>query len=202
MNTLTRRIGSGLLSLATAVTLGAGLVVAPATMTSAVATSTSSASCNRVVGTPGSIDSLPLSQRNWPLTGGLHMSTTGNVARNSGVIDGRTHLYNSYWGMGYTGETVVLLRNSCRELIGVTDAQTWGVDAKAWFWNANERHMRWHAEVSPMIAQRVAYAEVVHNRVTGADGAARQEEWRRAACLVWKTHVPFMPCPVMKSQIR
>lgn len=151
--------------------------------TAVASTSVSSDWCNRDLGS----GSVRFSKRSWPLTGGLHMDTyNGTVSRSSGLVSGTTHLYNSYWGMGYTGSTMVVLRNSCGEVIGVTQPARWGVDAKAWFWNGNERYEYHGQPISSTITRRVASAEVIHNRVTGTDYKARYNYLRDLACQVYQ----------------
>lgn len=179
---------AGALAGVATIVLGAGLATAPgATATAAAA----GLDCNRIVGTPGQISSLKFDKRQWPLTGGLHMHTyNGNFGRNTGIVDGTTHLYNSYWGMGYHGQTMVLARNSCGELIGVTEPKTYGVDAKAWFWNANERRQHWTAKLPADIAQRTASVEVVHNRVSGPGDYKEYNRIRDLACAIAG---PFIP---------
>ncbi|MBA4085252.1 hypothetical protein [Janibacter terrae] len=145
--------------------------------------STTSDWCNRDLGA----GSVSFSKRSWPLTGGLHMDTyNGTVSRSQGLVSGTTHLYNSYWGMGYTGSTMVVLRNSCGEVIGVTPPARWGVDAKTWFWNGNERYEYHGQPISSTITSRVASAEVIHNRVTGTDYKARYNTIRDLACQVFE----------------
>lgn len=150
---------------------------------SALAAPASAAGCNDPVGTPGSIPSLSFAKRDWPLTGGLHMNTyNGNVGRNNGVVDATTHIYNSYWGMGYTGSMMVVLRNTCGELIGVTKPSQWGVDAKSWFWNSNERREHSSTTIPAAVANRVASAEVIHNRVAGTNAKDQYNYLRDLAC--------------------
>ncbi len=190
--TTTTRLKAAALSAAAATVLGLGLAVAPA----GTATASDAEWCNRVVGTVGSIPSLGFSKRDWPLTGGLHMSTyNGSFGRNSGVVDGTTHIYNSYWGMGYTGSVMLLARNSCGELIGVTKPQQWGVDAKTWFWNANERRAHWSTTLPVDVASRTASVEVVHDRVTGGDPFYRYNLARDQACRVWAGLGKTCPLP-------
>ncbi len=179
MRTITRRVATVLATLASATAL--------AVMPGATSASASASLCTDPVGTPGSIPALGFSQRDWPLTGGLHMNTyNGAVNRNSGGVDATTHIYNSYWGMGYHGSVIVLLRNGCGDLIGVTQPQKWGVDAKSWFWNSNERREHW---VSPMpvdVTMRTASTQVVHNRVTSPnDHIATYNYYRDIACKFW-----------------
>jgi hypothetical protein len=119
----------------------------------------------------------------------------GHVNRNAGGVDATTHLYNSYWGQGYSGQVTVLLRNRCGDLIGVTKPQQWGVDAKSWFWNANERSEHWEVEMPEEVTSRTTSVEIVHNRVTG-DAYAQFNGWRDRACGVWTFYQPGTPCPV------
>ena len=184
--TASRFLKTTALTAAALVTLGLGLSVAPGEAQAADPT------CNRVVST----QALSFSQRNWPLTGGLHMSTTGSYGRDIGTVSGVTHLYNSYWGMGYTGSVTVLAYNSCGELIGVTPTKSWGVDAKSWFWNSNERREAWSVSMPAEIATRTATVQVVHNRVTG-DALASYRIWRDRACTVFSTYYAG-PCLLPK----
>lgn len=157
----------------------------------------SAAGCNDPVGTPGSISALTFGKRDWPLTGGLHMDTyDGYFGRNNGVVDATTHLYNSYWGMGYTGSMMVTMRNTCGELIGVTTPAQWGVDAKSWFWNANERWEHSTRSVPTDVANRVASVQVIHNRVAGTDAKANYNYLRDIACQTWDKYKPGVPCPL------
>lgn len=196
MNTTSLRVKAAALGCAAATVLGLGLIAGP-TATASAATDVD-LSCNRVVGTVGSIPSLTFSKRTWPLTGGLHMDTyEGYFGRNNGVVDATTHLYNSYWGMGYTGQVLVVARNSCGELIGVTQPQSWGVDAKTWFWNANERWEHWNTGLPVDVASRTASVEVIHNRVTG-DPFNRYRSLRDQACAVWDVYQPGTICPLPK----
>lgn len=155
-------------------------------VTVAATAESASASCSTgPVGTPGSIPALSFSKRDWPLTGGLHMNTyNGSVSRNNGTVTAVTHLYNSYWGMGYKGQVFVKLYNGCNDLIGVTLPKTYGVEAKSWFWNANERRESWSDQVPTVVANRVARVEVVHNRVTGSPYQT-YNQLRDVACAFW-----------------
>ncbi len=160
------------------------------------ATPASAAGCNDPVGTPGSISSLSFAKRDWPLTGGLHMNTyDGYVGRNNGVVDGTTHIYNSYWGMGYTGSTMVILRNRCNEAIGVTKPAQWGVDAKSWFWNSNERREHFATTIPVDVANRVASAQVIHNRVAGSNAKDQYNYWRGVVCGVLDKYHLLAACP-------
>lgn len=144
---------------------------------------TSTTDCNRDLGT----SALKFRKRSWPLNGGLHMDTyNGTVGRTTGSVAATTHLYNSYWGTGYTGSTMIVLYNSCDEPIGVTTPQRWGVDAKAWFWNTNERY-EWHSQQLPTtITRKAARVEVIHNRVSGGNDYTKYNKIRDAACSVVK----------------
>ncbi|MGI8947000.1 MAG: hypothetical protein ACR2FV_03295 [Ornithinimicrobium sp.] len=156
-------------------------------------TMSSSDWCNRQLGTPGSIPSLGFGKRSWPLTGGLHMNTyNGTVARNTGTVSATTHLYNSYWGMGYTGAVTVVLKNSCNEPIGVTTPAQYGVDAKAWFWNQNERWEYHSDNLGADITSRTASVEVIHNRVTGANAIENYRRLRSIACAVYEPGCKFI----------
>ncbi len=119
-----------------------------------------------VPGAPGDVPALTFNQRNWPLTGGLHMNTDGSINRNTGGVEGTTHIYNSYWALGYSGMVLVKLYNGCGDLIGVTPPHRYGVDAKGLFVKTNERTVAWSETIDPAIAARVNSAEVVHSRVT------------------------------------
>ncbi|NLE96629.1 MAG: hypothetical protein GX596_01385 [Propionibacterium sp.] len=131
-----------------------------------------------------SSQNLSFQKRSWPLTGGLNMNTNGRVTRNSGMVDATVHIYNSYWGTGYTGSVMLLLRDNCGGLIGVTEPARWGVEAKAWFWNANERHEHYVARVDQRITSRVASVEVIHNRyTTGENMKASYNAARDIACI-------------------
>lgn len=195
----TVRLGRRLVALAgtTAAVATIATATAPAATASPTLTSgstTTATDCNRDLGTTA----LRYNKRSWPLTGGLHMDTyNGTVGRSNGSVAGTTHLYNSYWGTGYTGSTMVVLYNSCNEPIGVTTPLRWGVDAKAWFWNTNERY-EWHQQhLSPTITKKAARAEVIHNRVTGGNDYTKYNIIRDAACQVLKA-TPFglTTCPL------
>lgn len=121
--------------------------------------------CGTPVGTPGAISALSFGKRNWPLSGGLHMDTQATINRNNGAVSGTVHLYNSYWGMGYTGAVKVVLRDRCGNTIATTTSRQWNVDAKALPWGTSERWVAYNASVSPSVANRVASAEAVHTRV-------------------------------------
>lgn len=176
--------------------LGA-LVFATSGLALVAPASSASAECSTgPVGTPGSIPALSFSQRNWPLTGGLHMNTyNGFMSRNNGTVTATTHLYNSYWGMGYTGQVMVKMFNGCNDLIGVTKPKTYGVDAKTWFWNANERYESWAETMDPAIANRVARVEVVHNRVTTSPYEIYNRH-RDTACAFWPMIDSSRACPL------
>lgn len=157
-------------------------IVSPAGPSSTGSTPTGT-QCGAPVGTPGSITALSFGKRDWPLTGGLHMDTSnGRVDRNTGTVDATVHLYNSYWGMGYTGSVLMVLRDNCGGMIGVTKPGQWGVDAKAWFWNTNERRVHYTASVDKRIANRVASVEVIHNRETGGEAIKLYRQAREKAC--------------------
>ena len=160
-------------------------------------TSTSSTACLDPVGTPGYIPALQFRERNWPLTGGLHMDTSGSVNRNTGLVTAQVHLYNSYWGMGYTGGTLMVLYDKCGGTIGVTKPAQWGVDAKLWAWSMNERKALYSADVPVWIANRVASVRVINTRVTGDAMINLYREIRGIACGVL-VKVPFMGghCPL------
>ena len=176
---------------AAAVASAAALAVLPAPAASA-------ASCSDPVGEPGNIEALPIAHRDWPLTGGLHMNTySGSFNRNTGGAAATTHLYNSYWGMGYHGSTMVVMRNGCGDVIGVTTPATYGVDAKSWFWNANERREFWMRSVDPAIAVRTASVQVVHNRVTTSP-ADNYNRLRDQACQFWPVIDSSRPCPLVR----
>lgn len=174
------------LGTATALPTSAQGTTAGSTASSAAATSDT---CNRDRGA----GTVPFSKRSWPLTGGLHMDTyNGTVNRSAGTVTSTNHIYNSYWGTGYTGSTMVVMRNSCGEVIGVTQPARWGVDAKAWFWNANERYEYDSQKVNSAITRRTASVEVIHNRVTGTDYKARYNSLRDLAC---QTYQPACTLP-------
>ncbi|MDF1489607.1 hypothetical protein [Tessaracoccus caeni] len=145
---------------------GRGSLPEPVRRSASVATPATAAasSCSSQVGTPGNIYAKSFAKRDWALTGGLHMDTRGTLDRNTGVVGATVHIYNSYWGTGYTGTVMLVLRDNCGGVIGVTEPKKWGVEAKAWFWNANERREHYSAQVAPEIASRVASVEVIHNR--------------------------------------
>lgn len=187
---LATRIAAGLATAATALSL--------AVLPGAAASPAAAAACTDPVGTPGSIPALGFAKRDWPLTGGLHMNTyNGAVNRNTGGVDATTHLYNSYWGMGYTGSVLVLLRNGCGDLIGVTQPRKWGVEAKAWFWNANERYEHWQSPMPLDVTVRTASAQVVHNRSTSSrDHIATYNYYRDIACKFWDSYAPNKSCPL------
>lgn len=126
---------------------------------------------------------LAFHKRDWPLTGGLHMDTKGTVNRSTGKVDATVHIYNSYYGTGYTGSMMMLLRDRCGTLIGVTQPDKWGVEAKLWFWNANERRELYVANIDQRITSRVASVEVIHNRyTTGENMKAAYNVARDIAC--------------------
>lgn len=185
-----RRLGLRVTTAVAALASAAALAVVPG------AAPASAATCTEPVGTPGSIPALGFSKRDWPLTGGLHMETyNGAVNRNYGGVDATTHLYNSYWGMGYTGSVLVLLRNGCGDLIGVTEPRKWGVEAKAWFWNANERFEHWQSPMAVDITSRTASVQVVHNRsVSSTDHIATYNYYRDIACKFWDAYQPGVAC--------
>lgn len=180
-----------------AATFGAAAFALSGLTVAATADSASAASCSDPVGTPGTISALSFGKRDWPLTGGLHMNTyNGSFSRNTGTASAVTHLYNSYWGMGYSGQTFLKLYNGCGDLIGVTAPKTYGVEAKAWFWNANERRESWSDTVPAAIANRVTRVEVVHNRVTG-DWYQTYNQLRDVACGFWPmVSGGSTPCPL------
>lgn len=116
----------------------------------------------------------------------------GTVAHNPGTVSATTHTYNSYWGTGYTGAVTVVLKNSCNEPIGVTTPAQWGVDAKTWFWNQNERR-EYHSDyLGPDITSRRASIEVIHNRVTGPNAAENYRRLRLIACTVFPAGCDFI----------
>lgn len=77
----------------------------------------------------------------------------------------------------------------------MTTPNTYGVDAKSWWWNANERRESWSGNVPEVVANRVTRVEVVHNRVTG-DWYQAYNQVRDIACTIWpKLPVGDKPCP-------
>ena len=188
-----------LVALLGAVTSVAALTATTAAPASASTTETSAATsatsdCNRDLGS----QALTFSKRSWPVTGRLHMDTySGTIGRTNGSVAATTRIYNSYWGQGYTGSTMVILYNSCNEVIGVTPPLKWGVDAKAWFWNSNER-IEPHLQTLPTdITRATARVEVVHSRVTGTD-YKKYNIMRDAACQIWPIVGGPIPCPLPK----
>ena len=181
-------VGLGMLGLS-----GAQAAAVPTTLLAPAATQ-----CGTPVGTPGYIQALSFHKRSWPLTGGLHMDSAGTFDRNTGTVSAVVHLYNSYLATGYTGTTTILMRDKCGGLVGVTKPGKWGVEAKAWFWNANERRVVWTASIDPRLANRVASVEVVHDRfTTGENMKVAYNITREAACLYIRTQIPILPgCPI------
>lgn len=192
------RIGTRLVALtgATASIAALGLATsAPASARPAETASATSATadCNRDVSTANTY----FSQRTWPVTGGLHMQTDGAVERGTGSVRAKTRLYNSYWGMGYTGATMITLYNSCDQVIAVTKPVTYGVDAKAWFWNNNDR-TETHTQTFPKeVTRKTARVEVLHTRYT-SDDRTKYNILRDAACQVWDAFPIPLPCVLPK----
>ena len=179
MSHLARRLGTTVAALLSALTV--------AVIPVATASSASAAVCSDPVGTPGNMPALTTSRHDWPLTGGLHMHTDVTVSRNTGGVDATTHTYNSYWGIGYTGGALVLMRNGCGDLIGVTQPVQFGVAAKGEFWSINDRHDFWQRPLPAEVAQRAASIEVVHSRTSNSrDMYDKYNEFRDAACRVWE----------------
>lgn len=150
------------------------------------------------IGTPGSIPALSFSKRSWPLTGGLHMNTSGAIDRNTGNVVAEVHLYNSYWAMGYTGGTMLVMKDRCGNPIWVTQPKQWGVDAKVWAWSMNERTEVYSVQVPDYIANRVASVAVTHSRVTSDTMINLYRGARSAACVYINVNFPLLGgwCPL------
>jgi opacity protein-like surface antigen len=186
MPTLARRLGGAL----AAVTSALALAVLPGALSS----SASAAVCSDPVGTPGDIPALTVSRRDYPLTGGLYMQTNATVSRNTGGVDATTHTFNTYWGIGYTGGALIVLRNGCGDLIGVTQPVQFGVAAKGEFWSINDRYDFWQKPLPAEVTQYAASAEIVHSRVSNSrDMYDKYNEFRDRACQVWDATVGT-PC--------
>ena len=180
MPTLARRLGGAL----AAVTSALALAVLPGALSS----SASAAVCSDPVGTPGNIPALTVSRRDYPLTGGLYMDTNATVSRNTGGVDATTHTFNTYWGIGYTGGVLVVLKNGCGDPIGVTEPVKFGVAAKSEFWAPHDRIDFWTKPMPAAIAQRAVTAEIVHVRAyNGRTLVDVYRGLRDSACYVLKT---------------
>jgi hypothetical protein len=136
-------------------------------------------------------------QRDWPLTGGLHMDSTIRVSRNVGLVNAEpTHIYNSYWGMGYHGDVMVILKNRCGDVIGVTRPESFGVEAKAWFWNKNQRHEYWQQSIDTAITKRTRSIQILHSRGGTGDLLTRYRQLRTTACKAWEYYMAGQKCPL------
>ena len=114
------------------------------------------------------------------------METWARVSRNVEVISGEpTRLYNSYWGMGYTGTTLVVMYNRCGDVIGVTQPESHGVEAKAWFWNANDRRIYWSQQFEPELTRRTRSIQIIHGRGSKGDFVDRYNYYRDIGCRFW-----------------
>jgi len=177
---ITRRLGTAFAAVASALAL--------AVLPGAVGAAASADCSTGPVGTAGSIPALTVSKRNWPLVEGLHMDTTATVNRNAGGVAATTHTYNSYWGIGYTGGVLVVLKNGCGDPIGVTEPVKFGVAAKSEFWAPHDRIDFWTKPMPAAIAQRAVTAEIVHVRAyNGRTLVDVYRGLRDSACYVLKT---------------
>jgi hypothetical protein len=186
---ITRRIGTAFAAVASAL----ALAILPGAVGAAA-----SANCSTgPVGTSGSIPALTVTQRNWPLVEGLHMQTTATVNRNDGGVTATTRTYNSYWGIGYTGGVLVVLKNGCGDPIGVTEPVTFGVAAKAEFWAPHDRVDFWTKPMTDLITERAVSAEIVHVRAyNGRTLIDVYRSLRDSACYVLANTNVTQNCPL------
>lgn len=177
-----RRLGLVIAAAASAL----ALAVAPG----AAAAPAAAASCSDPVGTSPNMPALRITQRNWPLTGGLHMQTDATVNRNFGGVSATTHTYNSYWGIGYTGGVLVILRNGCGDVIGVTEPVKFGVAAKSEFWAPHDRRDYWTRGMPQVVTERTASAEILHMRSSSDRSLADKYNEAAAEACRWWTLLP------------
>lgn len=93
----------------------------------------------------------------------LHMQTIGTVKRSTGHVDSSVSLVNTDWFFGRTGTAMIVLRDNCNKVIGVTKPGKWGVDA----FGVRSRTVTYNSTVDPRIAQRVASVSVLQKRHQG-----------------------------------
>jgi hypothetical protein len=150
------------------------------------------------VGTSGSIPALTFSQRNSPVSSGtgLHMTTTGQVNRNDGGVSATTQTTNTYWGIGYTGGVLLVLKDGCNDPIGVTQPLKFGVAAKGEFWSIADRRDFWAQPMPDAITERAVSVEVVHARVANDRTMIdKYNEVQAIACNAWTQIKPGTTCP-------
>jgi len=187
--TLSRRFAGAFAATATALTLA----IVPGALTSSAA-----AACSDPVGASGDMQALAYSQRNSPVSSGtgLHMTTTGQVNRNDGGVSATTQTTNTYWGIGYTGGVLVVLKNGCGDPIGVTQPLKFGVAAKGEFWSIADRRDYWAQPMPDAVTERTVSVEVVHSRVANDRTMIdKYNEFQAVACNAWPAIRPGTPCP-------
>jgi hypothetical protein len=128
---------------------------------------------------------------------GLHMETWARVSRANGLVTGEpTHTWNSYVAVGYHGSVAVELLDAGGNVIGITNPQTYGVDAKAWFWNLSDRRDFWSQQFDPIVTQNTASVKILHTSATRDNFLRDVRAIRDTACTLWAVTQPGRPCPL------
>jgi hypothetical protein len=128
---------------------------------------------------------------------GLHMETWARVSRANGLVTGEpTHTWNTYVAVGYHGSVAVELLDAGGNVIGITNPQTYGVDAKAWFWNLSDRRDFWSQQFDPVVTQRAASVKILHTSATRDNFLRDVRAIRDTACTLWTVARPGQPCPL------
>jgi hypothetical protein len=124
------------------------------------------------------------------------MTTSGQVNRNDGGVSATTQTTNTYWGIGYTGGVLVVLKNGCGDPIGVTQPLKFGVAAKAEFWSISDRRDYWAQPMPDAITERAVSVEVVHSRVANDRTMIdKYNDFQAQACNAWTGIKPGTTCP-------
>jgi hypothetical protein len=128
---------------------------------------------------------------------GLHMETWARVSRNVGLVTGEpTHTWNTWYGVGYHGSVAVMLLDQNGDVIGITSPQTYGVEAKAWFWNLHDRRDFWSYQFDPVVTQRATSMRILHTSASRDNFLTDVRIIRDRACVVWGVVRPNQPCPL------
>ena len=146
---------------------------------------------------PPSLPALTAYERTDFGNSGLHMETWARVSRNVGLVTGEpTHTWNTWLGVGYHGSVSVLLLDQNGDVIGVTNPQTYGVEAKAWFWNLHDRRDFWSQSFDPVVTQRTTSMRILHTSATRDNFLNTLRTIRDRACIVWGVIQPGQACPL------
>lgn len=175
---------------------GATISALASTMLLGVAQPGMADECSQPVGTVGSIPDLVFERSDWPLAGDLHMATyEGHVERNLGVVEATTRTYGGGWFTGDRGAVIIVLRNDCGDVVGVTKPREFDVAPRLEFWRKHDETVRWIDLVDPVIAQHTASVDVVHDRASSSL-PEHFLAYREEACGYWRTPIAGWSCPV------